>query len=134
MSQESVELARAMHEAFNRGDTDFVVAQLHADLEWEEDTAAFPGIEPLYCGPQGFAEWNRFISESWEEFRANPSELIDAGDDVVIASDVQARGAGSGIDVTMQVHQIWTFREGKLTRRRYFLNRDAALEAAGLRG
>jgi hypothetical protein len=43
MSQENVELARAMHEAFNDGDTDFVVDQPPADLEWQEDTAAFPG-------------------------------------------------------------------------------------------
>jgi ketosteroid isomerase-like protein len=132
MSRENVEMARALHDAFNRGDTD-VINRLHADLEWEEDTAAFPGIEPLYRGPQGFAEWSRFISESWEEFRATPSELIDAGDDVVIATEVEARGAGSGMDVNMRVHQVWTFREGKLTRRRYFLNRDDDLEAAGLR-
>jgi hypothetical protein len=46
MSRENVEPARVMHEAFNRWDTEFVVDQLHAELEWEEDTAAFPGIEP----------------------------------------------------------------------------------------
>jgi hypothetical protein len=46
MSRENVELARVMHEAFNDGDTDFVVDQPPADLEWQEDTAAFRGIEP----------------------------------------------------------------------------------------
>jgi ketosteroid isomerase-like protein len=45
MSQEDVEIARTMHEAFNNGNEAFLLEHLHPDLEWEEDTAAFPGIE-----------------------------------------------------------------------------------------
>jgi ketosteroid isomerase-like protein len=132
MSEENVKIARELHAAFNEGNTGVVLEHLHPDLVWEEDTTAFPGIAPAYRGPGGFVEWRDFIAEAWREFSAVPSELIEVGNDVVIVTDVEAKGEGSGIDVSMRVFQIWTFQNGKLIRRRYFFDRAEALEAAGL--
>jgi ketosteroid isomerase-like protein len=75
------------------------------------------------------ARWTEpFESWSWE-----PSELIDAGGDDILAVGVQ-RGVlkGSGTAVVMPIAQIWTVRDGKLRRIRMFLEPAHAYRAAGL--
>ena len=43
-----------------------------------------------------------------------------------------ARGRASRIDVEMPVMLVWTLRDGKVVRVVWFLDRDEALEAAGV--
>jgi ketosteroid isomerase-like protein len=45
----------------------------------------------------------------------------------------RGRGRQSGVEVNMEFFQLWTFDDGKVIRGQGFLDRDEALEAAGLR-
>ena len=44
----------------------------------------------------------------------------------------RAKGSSSGIEVEIKSWNVYTFRDGKLTRIQLFLEREPALEAAGL--
>ena len=68
-----------------------------------------------------------------DDFRAEPVELIEAGEDKVIAVvRISGRAKLSGVEVDMTYAELSTLRDGKVTRSRQFFTRDEALEAAGL--
>ena len=46
---------------------------------------------------------------------------------------MRACGRGSGVEVEMEYWQVWLFRDGKAARWEEYLDRQEALEAAGLK-
>jgi ketosteroid isomerase-like protein len=61
-------------------------------------------------------------------------EFLEAGDSVVVAVHQQGMGPRSGAPVDMRYFQLWTFRAGTVIRIECIMERDDALEAAGLTG
>jgi ketosteroid isomerase-like protein len=59
-------------------------------------------------------------------------EIIDAGDQVVVVAHHQGRGRASGVDVDTRFYEVYTLREGKVSRVDEYTDRTEALEAAGL--
>ena len=72
------------------------------------------------------------LSEAWEEFRWEPVEYHDAGDQVVVFIRMTARGRGSGMDLERDIAHLCDIRGGKLVRHETFFDRNEALAAAGL--
>jgi ketosteroid isomerase-like protein len=71
----------------------------------------------------------------FDEFKMEPLELIDAGEDtVVVAERYGGHAKLSGIDVYSTVWIVLTIRDGKIARGREYFSRQEALEAAELRG
>jgi ketosteroid isomerase-like protein len=132
MSEENVEIVRTSAAAFNRGDLD-------AWLEYWTDDIDYRAIEgaPDDHGPiQGkdalrdhFQDWR----DTFDDFRQEPVEKIDAGDDKVIAVfRISGRAKLSGVETDLTYAALYTFRDGKIERGREYWTRDEALEAAGL--
>jgi ketosteroid isomerase-like protein len=59
-------------------------------------------------------------------------ELVDCGDDVVAVIEATGTGTRSGVTGTVSCGQLETWRDGKVTKIRYFTSKEAAREAAGL--
>jgi ketosteroid isomerase-like protein len=73
--------------------------------------------------------------DTFDGFRADPLELIDAGEDQVVAVlRVMGRAKLSGVETDLIFATLYTLREGKIARGREYATRDEALEAAGLSG
>src|SRR3954453_21931922 len=131
MSDENVEIVRRAVEAFNAHDTDRWVNFLDPDFEFVDHMGAVAeqtgsGIETIRRMVEGWFE-------AFPDFRANVKEFIDAGDRVVGATDGQGTGAGSGLPYFQPAAEVFTVRDGKLTRAELgFANKAAALEAAGV--
>jgi ketosteroid isomerase-like protein len=86
----------------------------------------------VYRGHAGIERYLKSVDEVWEEFRIVPEEFIDAGDHVVTRVTIRGKGKGSGVEVTMQLFNIWTFRESKVVRIvGGYRDRSEALAAAG---
>jgi ketosteroid isomerase-like protein len=79
----------------------------------------------------------RAYVEDWVsmfDFRSEPVELIDAGEDRVIAvTRISGRAKLSGVETDLTYAALYTIRGGKIVRGREYWTRDEALEAAGLR-
>jgi ketosteroid isomerase-like protein len=72
------------------------------------------------------------IREVYPDFRVEPERFIDAGEDVVVIGT--ARGtARSGVEAQWRQGYVWTVRDGKAIRFRWFNKPQEALEAVGLR-
>jgi ketosteroid isomerase-like protein len=64
--------------------------------------------------------------------QAQVEELCEAGDAVIVPTLIWGEGRSSGAAVQMRVHQVVTFRVGKIVRRQVFQTLGEALEAVGL--
>jgi ketosteroid isomerase-like protein len=151
MSQENVEIVkRAQPSGFDTG-IDMVqlfrasttpdpaavgidVTAFDSDFEVEFIASqAGPSIRPAPSrGIQGFAEGWRDWLEPWESYHLELEDYIDAGEDVVTLVRVHAQSARDAVPVEHWPAAVWSVREGKIVRVRFYLERVEALEAAGL--
>ena len=144
MSEENVERVRQMFElfrtrysSFERGLTrDDIMAAgeiFHPDLVLDVSRAPMTDLRGTYQGPgEVIGFWGRWI-EAWESIDVEV-ELTDAGDQVLATVKRQAmKGKGSGVEIDFPPHwQVFTVRDGLITRHAFFLEEAEALEAAGL--
>jgi ketosteroid isomerase-like protein len=73
--------------------------------------------------------------EKFDDVRLEPVEVIDAGDDRVIAvmrSSGRPKGTSAEAELTLSYAVVCTIRDGKIARGREYWTREEALEAAGL--
>jgi ketosteroid isomerase-like protein len=64
--------------------------------------------------------------------RLDIEEITEAGDRVLLKLHQRAKGKGSEIEVEITSFNVYTFRDGKVARIELFIEREPALEAAGL--
>jgi ketosteroid isomerase-like protein len=131
MSQENVKIVRRSYDAYLRGDLESSLADVDPEIEVYDHDIPESGE---YRGFDGLLRWQADWESSWESWRWDPEEFIEAGERVVAVLRVHARGRQSGIDIERVDGAVWTFRDGKCVRLDYYGSRDQALEAAGLSG
>jgi uncharacterized protein len=130
MSQENVEVVRRGYEAYERGDMESAFADLDPEIEVYDHDIPDSGE---YRGLDGVLRWQADWETSWESWRWEAEDFIDAGDRVVAILRVHAKGRGSGADVERLDGAVWTLRGGKGVRLDYYGSKAEALEAVGLR-
>jgi ketosteroid isomerase-like protein len=123
VSQENVALVRKIQERWLAGE--------HArDLISEE----IEYVNPSYAVEAGVKRGRRTlgaIREIYPDFRFEPEEYRDAGDQVVVIG--VARGTSpSGVKAQWRQGYVWTVRDGRAVRFSWFSDPAEALEAAGL--
>ena len=130
MSQENVEIVRRIYVAMEETGSFAASGLLHADIEWvNPDNAVEPGTRR---GIDAFeAAWSS-ARDSFETIEFEPRDFLDVGADVVLITVMRARGHGSGADVEHPQGHVWTIKNGKAVRLRWFHDPDLALEAVGL--
>src|SRR5262245_6245590 len=129
MSRENMEIVRAVHDGWARGDVGIGADLIAPDFEWHQFAEA---VEP---GTRRGAEVGtalRTMFDVYENLRVEPVEFIDAGDKIVVIGRAHATARGSGMPLDMPFALVWTLRDGRLVRNEFFTDRNEALEAAGL--
>jgi ketosteroid isomerase-like protein len=131
MSQENVEVVR--RDVAARGAREW--STLHAIWHPEIQLVLVGGSGTF----QGIDEITRFLdslSDSYDEYRVEADEMIEAGDCVVTVERVAGRGL-KGSDAQTWIHtdlfRVFSFEDGKILKITEYPSRDEALEAAGLR-
>jgi ketosteroid isomerase-like protein len=77
------------------------------------------------------ADMERWAS-AFDELKVTFEEFIDAGDQVVVVAYHHGRGRETGIEVDTRFYEVYTLRDGKVSRVDEYIERDEALEAVGL--
>jgi len=134
MSQEipPLETIRAGFDAFNRGDYETWIARYAEDTEFL-DLAETPDTG-VFRGPAGIRAWLAKLQEAWGEgFRFEPVSFTQGDRVVVVDTRAKGIGEGSGVPIEMDVHIVLRFQDQKIVWSQGFIDRDEALEAAGLR-
>jgi ketosteroid isomerase-like protein len=129
MSQENVEIVRRIYDGWSRGDFSAGTNLMAPDFEWQQHDEA---VEPGSHRGASIGGAIRKIFEVYDDFRVEPEEYVDAGDQVVVIARNRATGRGSGVELDQRFAFVWTVQQGKLVRLQVFEDRRDALEAAGL--
>src|SRR5215212_5135710 len=129
MSQENVEIVTRCCEAFDRGDYETALDAFAVDVEY--DLSHFPDGR-VYRGREGVREAFRIWMGTWEDYRQERKGLIDAGEEVIVPTLEHGRGKASGVELDRQTVGVWTMRDGKAVRIRFYPTVAEALEAVGL--
>jgi ketosteroid isomerase-like protein len=127
MSEENLELVRRGMES-----VETFWALLDDDVVWDMHELPVPDLHGVYEGRDAVIEASRHYWGTWDDYRLDAEELIDAGSSVVVAVRERGRGKGSGAPFDQRWAQVWTFRRGRIIRWELFPTKAAALEAAGL--
>jgi uncharacterized protein len=123
-------MVRRRYEAFARGDLDAAFDRLGPDFEW------LPPGESLTAGTYRGAEAVKAEVATWtepfEDFRWEATEIIGAGDQVLVAGRMSGRGKGSGAGARVDEYHVWNFEGDRPLRVRMYRERGEALAAAGI--
>jgi ketosteroid isomerase-like protein len=130
VSSENVERVRRFVDAFNHLDLESVVADIEEDAELHEWPEA-PGAQ-CYRGAEGVRAALDTWFDTWEWMRVEIEDIFDVGEHVLVALHQRAKGKNSEAEVEIRSFNVYTFREGKVIGIRLFLERESALEAAGI--
>ena len=102
-------------------------------FESEFISATAGSLRPASRGPEAFAEaWRDWLAP-WESYYVELEGFIDAGDEVVSLVRVRAQTTRDAVAVEHESAAVWLVRDDKIVRVRFYLDREQALEAAGLR-
>jgi ketosteroid isomerase-like protein len=128
IQQRNVELTRVGFEAYDAGDYETLIELLDPDVEVHADSELINGGD--FQGHQGFTRWNAQWIDAWGEFRNELRSVEAVGERFILAEVHQvARGAGSGVDVEMDV--CWAIEVVGIQVRRMhiYVSRDRAISA-----
>jgi ketosteroid isomerase-like protein len=134
MSQENVELVRKLYAEWEKGRFWSMTEVYAPDVEWQwsrqarmlrSGSATYRGLAEIGAAMR---EW---VSE-WGLFRLSPAEFIDAGDHVVVLSEVHAELKDERGEVHDRQADVITVHDGKIVRMETFDGRSDAMEALGL--
>jgi uncharacterized protein len=129
MTAENVEIVRALLEEWNRGDVDALVDRATEDFEWHP--ALVESVEgEAFRGHDGFREFLADWTSTWESWELEAEELRDLGDQVLVLTQVRAKGRGSGLELDQPFAHLFELRDGLVCRGQTFFDRGEALALA----
>jgi ketosteroid isomerase-like protein len=132
MSQENVEIVREVIESFRGGDQKRTARLLDPEVEFHGTVGGLEEGRIAHGLAQIVEVFEEEDLEAWEERRLEPEGFIDAGDDIVVLLHEYRRGRGSGVELESDTAVVFAVRDGRVVRIQGYMDRDAALEAAGL--
>jgi ketosteroid isomerase-like protein len=132
MSEENVKTVRDAAEAFKRGDLDAWARYVADDIDYRAVEGAPDDHGPIH-GKDALRAYVQDWQDTFDDVTSEPVELIDAGEDNVIAViRISGRAKLSGVVTDLTYAALYTLRDGKIARGREYWTRDEALDAAGL--
>ena len=132
MSQENVEIVRAIYGPWGRGDFRSV-EWAHPDIEFVMDAGPASGS---WKGLADMAEtWRVFLS-TWEKYRTEVEQYWDLDDErVLVLLHVVGRGKASGVELAemrTKAANLFYIEDGKVTRLVLYQDRERGLADLGL--
>jgi ketosteroid isomerase-like protein len=130
MSQENVEIVRAVYERWSEGDF-----RAHVDLLDPHVVLVLgPGFPDagMHSGIDAVGAYTRGLLESFTHFTMEAEEIVGVGDSVLVGVRQRGVGSSSGVPTVLHYFTLWTFRSSKVIHLESFRERAEALEAVGL--
>jgi ketosteroid isomerase-like protein len=130
VSQDNVAVVRGMWEGFLRNDFEVALAAFDPNVEWDgtnlPDGKVARGLDAVV---DHVTRW----ADLWETWDVELEDVIDAGDDRVIAFTREHCRSKAGIDVDERHSELYVVKGGKIVYRKGFSDADEALIETGLR-
>jgi ketosteroid isomerase-like protein len=131
MEPELIARIRHSYELFNTTG-DFDEAFFHPEVEWH-NAPEFPEAT-VHHGVEAVRADLAAQGEAWESRRTDVLDVLTSENTAAVHVRISARGKASGVDTAIDVTHVWTLEDGRVRRIEVFVDRRAALKAAGLAG
>jgi ketosteroid isomerase-like protein len=124
----NVDVIHELTAKWNSGDVDSVFelytedAEIRTGPHWPEQST--------YRGREAIRETSAEWASMWDKLQIEVDELEEYGDRLVAVGAWRMRGAASGIDGSMPIFIVFTFRDGKIASLEWFADHDTAVAAA----
>lgn len=130
MPKEEIEAVRRIYDAMSRWDVEALAHSVTHDFELNlPESVPFGGTRHGYDGVEAFASVFRdHVDGPWAE----PDELFDSDDALVVLGRLRGRGKQSGRGFEVPFAHAWTFTDGVPSRCRAYY--DTAPITAALEG
>ena len=131
-SEENAAIVRSLYTAFNRlahGEDTATYVSDHFDVDCE-----YSPVEEADTvrGHAALIRWIERWLEAWDKAWDEVDEIISSGRRVLAATRVHGRGRHSGMEISQRLFDVFEIHDGRVLRISEYLDRDEALEAAGL--
>jgi ketosteroid isomerase-like protein len=124
----NIEIFQAVIEAFNRDGADGVLPYYTDDAEVYD-----PDLPPgTYRGREAVSRVIEMLVSGFDDVEIKDFRLLPAGDRVVALLHTRAKGERVDLEVETRDAHLITFRDGKITYWRLYLDQVEALTDAGL--
>jgi ketosteroid isomerase-like protein len=129
MSQENIEVVRAVYATWNAGDMD-AFRDLYDPDAIMRPPEGWPEPGPFVGREAVMREWEQ-VREAWNADVVEPiSDFIEAGDRVAVRH--AWRVAGQGPEMNFEITNVLTLRQSMIVYQEFFRDHAQALEALGL--
>jgi uncharacterized protein len=128
MSQENVEIVKAVFDAWNAGDLDRLLDQWDPNIV-HKSAEGWPEPGP-FVGREAVMGWFEQLRETWDADALEPIDFTAVADHVVVR--LRWRAVVQGAEPSMEFTGVYTVRRGKVVFVELFWDHAEALEAVGL--
>lgn len=124
MSTQNVEIVKEAYTMFNRENIDGMFQMLDPQIELIDSALGLDS--ETHHGHDGVRRYFERLLEVWEDFRCEPIEYEDRGEDeegnnqIVVICRLWGRGKGSGAELEAPVRHDLRFRDGLVLRARFY--------------
>ena len=126
VSQSNVELARSALRAFEQRDMNTIEELCAPGIEFDWSRRL---LDPTMTrGYDGIRQFFEEVDGIFDDIVFEEEEILEFGDEVLVVSTGRFRGRTSGVDVTAHGAILWTIRDDKLVRFRFYQTKEDALE------
>jgi ketosteroid isomerase-like protein len=126
-AEENARLVQGAYEAFGRGEIEALAELMTDDVEWVNP--GDPDDNPnagTFKGKEAVLGWFGGLAATRDYTKFEPREFIAQNDKVVCLVYAEATVRDTGRAFVSHEAQVWTFRDGKLTRFQNYLDTAAA--------
>lgn len=126
---ETVAVIRRMYDAFNTRNVEAMSELWTTDAEWRP-ALLVGGMEgAVHRGREGLAEFVELQADTWASVVADPLEMRELGDRVLVTVRIKAVGRTSDIPFELVTWTVFELRGGQIAAGRVFTDEDEALAA-----
>jgi ketosteroid isomerase-like protein len=131
MAERNVEIVRRVYECVNERRWDALADLLDPNVA---QYGTVGGLEEgtVVRGSSEIVQLYESEADAWDRQRIDPERLIEAGDRVVVFQREHQRGRSSGLELVDETASVIDLRDGRVVRIQGYMDRAAALAAAGL--
>lgn len=128
--QENEQIVRGLYGAYLNHDIGTVMDTVSEDSEWF--ALGPPGLLPyagFYRGHREIEKYIAILDDVEESNHLVAQEFIASGDKVIVFGEYIARVNATGLQFKTDFVHVFTIRDGKVTKFRYFYDTAAAVKA-----
>ena len=118
------------YEALGHWDIPAVLDLLTDDVEWIHQGPSVIPVAGTHHGHEGVAEYFSWLDENLQLEQFEPREFVAQGDTVVVVGFERSVSKATGHTIEQEWAHVYTLRDGKIAKGRYF--EDTAAQVAAL--